>query len=371
MNISIDELLATIKDNTDGSICAFDTEATTFRKVIFDFAYGFFNISNGMQYGFKSYLNLDAIVDKELLLSISGWKKIKEAADNSYYGFFNILKNNDWFSNDFSEKEIETRMDLIYRDTLRKKVDTILNLQKQLSSSISYWETHNNYKRAEEFRTKRIQELLKAQQTEKLYLDLLKKEDNLTSDLPEETKIMLNNKALRQLYYSQTGQNNETQVNKNALKMEVKKILNNPLVQDWAWISQQFMKDLEANNTCYVTSYNLNADTLFIKNTNQAYNCNIIDMTKIIGFCSLKLYQNLRKNPEALLNLIGADSPQIIKEAILKTGKGSATLDIFTTVLGTNPNIQGERHTALYDTQLLVDALVNYLQKELNQNGSR
>lgn len=40
---------------------------------------------------------------------------------------------------------------------------------------------------------------------------------------------------------------------------------------------------------------------------------------------------------------------------------------MFTTVLGTNPNIQGERHTALYDTQLLADALVNFLQKELKQ----
>lgn len=367
MNVPIEELLVAIKDNNDGSICAFDTEATTFRKVIFDFAYGFFNIGSGAQYGFKSYLNLDAIVDKQLLLSISGWKKIKEAADNSYYGFFNTLKKNDWFSDDFSEAEIEARMDLIYRDTLRKKVDTILTLQEQLSSSISYWETHSNYKRAEEFRSKRTQELLKAQQTEKLYLDLLRKEDNLTSDLPEETKMMLNDKALRQLYYSQTGQNGEIQVDQNALKMEVRKILNNPLVQNWAWISQQFMNDLEANNTCYVTSYNLNADTLFIRNTNQAYGCNIIDMAKIVGFCSFRLYQNLRKNPENLLNLIGADAPQTVREAITKTGKGSTTLDMFTTVLGTNPNIQGERHTALYDTQLLADALVNFLQKELKQ----
>ena len=178
---------------------------------------------------------------------------------------------------------------------------------------------------------------------------------------------MLNDKALRQLYYSQTGQNGEIQVDQNALKMEVRKILNNPLVQDWAWISQQFMNDLEANNTCYVTSYNLNADTLFIRNTNQAYGCNIIDMAKIVGFCSFRLYQNLRKNPENLLNLIGADAPQTVREAITKTGKGSTTLDMFTTVLGTNPNIQGERHTALYDTQLLADALVNFLQKELKQ----
>ena len=220
MNVPIEELLAAIKNNSDGSICVFDTEATTFRKVIFDFAYGFFNISSGSQHGFKSYLNLDAIVDKQLLL------------DDSYYGFFNTLKKNDWFSDDFSEAEIEARMDLIYRDTLRKKVDTILNLQEQLSSSISYWETHSNYKRAEEFRSKRTQELLKAQQTEKLYLDLLRKEDNLTSDLPEETKVMLNEKALRQLYYSQTGQNGEIQADQKALKMEVKKILNNPLVQD-------------------------------------------------------------------------------------------------------------------------------------------
>ena len=367
MNIPIEELLVAIKDNNDGSICAFDTEATTFKKVIFDFAYGFFNIGSGSQYGFKSYLNLDAIVDKQLLLSISGWKKIKEAADDSYYSFFNTLKRNDWFADDFSETEIEARMDLIYRDTLRKKVDTILTLQEQLSSSISYWETHSNYKRAKEFRSKRMQELLKAQQTEKLYLDLLKKEDNLTSDLPEETKMMLNDKALRQLYYSQTGQNGEIQVNKNALKMEVRKILNNPLVQDWAWISKKFMNDLKANNTYYVTSYNLNADTLFIRNTNQAYGCNIIDMAKIVGFCSLRLYQNLRKNPENLLNLIGANAPQAVREAITKTGKGSTTLDMFTTVLGTNPNIQGERHTALYDTQLLIDALVNFLQKELKQ----
>ena len=39
MNVPIEELLVAIKDNSDGSICVFDTEATTFRKVIFDFAY--------------------------------------------------------------------------------------------------------------------------------------------------------------------------------------------------------------------------------------------------------------------------------------------------------------------------------------------
>ena len=48
MNVPIEELLVAIKDNNDGSICVFDTEATTFRKVIFDFAYGFFN-GHGVQ----------------------------------------------------------------------------------------------------------------------------------------------------------------------------------------------------------------------------------------------------------------------------------------------------------------------------------
>jgi hypothetical protein len=367
MNVPIEELLIAIKDNNDGAICVFDTEATTFRKVIFDFAYGFLQIGSGAQHNFKSYLNLDAIVDKQLLLSISGWKKIKDAAEKSYYGFFNTLKSHDWFSDDFSEEEIEQRMDMIYRDTLRKKVNTILSLKEQLNNSISYWETHSNYKRAEEFKSKRTQELLKAQQTEQLYINLLQKEENLTSDLPEETRMVLNDKALRQLYYSQVGQNGEIQVDKNALKMEVRNILNNPQVQDWAWISQQFMSDLESNNTCYVTSYNLNADTLFIKNTNQAYGCNIINMAAIVSFCSFRLYQNLRKNPENLLNLLGENAPETVRQAVTMTGKGSATLDMFTTVLGTNPNIQGERHTALYDTQLLADALANFLQKELKQ----
>ena len=63
MNVPIEELLIAIKDNNDGAICVFDIEATTFRKVIFDFAYGFLQIGSGAQHNFKSYLNLDAIVD--------------------------------------------------------------------------------------------------------------------------------------------------------------------------------------------------------------------------------------------------------------------------------------------------------------------
>ncbi len=104
---------------------------------------------------------------------------------------------------------------------------------------------------------------------------------------------------------------------------------------------------------------------MFINNTNNAFNCNIINMTKIAGFCSLNLYRNIRNNPDKILDLFGDIAPDFVTKAINMTGKGSATLDVFTTVFGTNPNIKGERHTALYDTQLLSNALVNYLQKEL------
>lgn len=377
-NTTIEDIILGMKNKVNGSVCLFDTEQTVVGQIVFDLAYGFIGLNSGRQKGFKSYLNLDAIANKPLMLTIASWGKIKEASEGSYYGFFNTLQRQGWFSDDFSTDQINDEMDIMYRKLTSQKLITMTKRRERESKTVNYWreKEQKGHKGSAQRLIDANVRYQSALETEGLYMELLNTEEKITSakiqGLNEEA---IRNKVIFKLYNLQY-KNKKLVIpgTTEELKRQAKELLQLPNLKDWKEISTLFLKDIMKYNTMFLTSYNLANDLRFIENTNRLTGVNLMnfsDSSAISQFCSYRMYQEMRKNPEEILNLFGDKEKSFVQQALEKTGKGSQTLDVFGSIFASPSFLskKGERHTAFYDTQLLANALVQYLNKELKIKG--
>ena len=143
-----------------------DPSRSSFKKLrIFDFAYGNLNPFSGEIQTPEGSLVYEGILHPKIIEQIIQWKKIKNASFDSYYGFFNLLVEHDWWSDRVISKqeitaEAREQFKLKAREKLYKLQTRVLpNLQK----SLRYWETvQPHHKYADKYKANRKDDIAKA-----------------------------------------------------------------------------------------------------------------------------------------------------------------------------------------------------------------
>lgn len=119
-------------------------QASSFKKLrIFDFAYGAFNPFSGVVGDVKSNLVYEGMLNPKVLEQIIEWKKIRHASFDSYYGLFNLLVQQDWWSDRVFPKEEVTEEAIVkFKQSARER---LYNVQTRLLPEqrriLEGWET--------------------------------------------------------------------------------------------------------------------------------------------------------------------------------------------------------------------------------------
>lgn len=119
-------------------------QASSFKKLrIFDFAYGAFNPFSGVVGDVKSNLVYEGMLNPKVLEQIIEWKKIRHASFDSYYGLFNLLVQQDWWSDRVFPKEEMTEEAIVkFKQSARER---LYNVQTRLLPEqrriLEGWET--------------------------------------------------------------------------------------------------------------------------------------------------------------------------------------------------------------------------------------
>jgi len=140
-----------------------------FKKLrIFDFAYGNLNPFSGEIQTPEGSLVYEGMLHPKIIEQIIQWKKIKNASFDSYYGFFNLLVEHDWWSDRVISKqeitaEAREQFKLKAREKLYKLQTRVLPEQQRV---LRYWETvRPHHKYADKYKADRkanIAKLVKA-----------------------------------------------------------------------------------------------------------------------------------------------------------------------------------------------------------------
>jgi hypothetical protein len=142
-----------------------DPTRSDFKKLrIFDFAYGSLNPFSGEIQTPEGSLVYEGMLHPKIIEQIIQWKKIKNASFDSYYGFFNLLVEHDWWSDRVISKqeitaEARERFKLKAREKLYKLQTRVL---PEMQRVLRVWETdRSHYKNADKYRADRKADIAK------------------------------------------------------------------------------------------------------------------------------------------------------------------------------------------------------------------
>jgi hypothetical protein len=139
--------------------------ASTFKKLrIFDFAYGSLNPFSGEIQEPQSNLVYEGMLHPEVIEQIIKWKKIKNASFDSYYGFFNLLVDHDWWSDRvISKQEITAEAMEKFRLSAREKLYKLqTRVLPEKHRVLKYWETvQPHHKNADKYKADRKADIAK------------------------------------------------------------------------------------------------------------------------------------------------------------------------------------------------------------------
>lgn len=238
------------------------------RLRIFDFAYGAFNPVSGEIGEITNNLIYEGMIHPEVIDQIINWKKIRYASFDSYYGLFNLLVQNDWWSDRvFPRDEISDEAVVKFKQETRER---LYNAQRRLLPEqkrvLRVWETERaHYKNASENIAKRKAEIKKIVQSIKDLTELLLAEEEVEGTIqsgglignPLYDKIM--GSVYMDLYKDQYERINWQ--GDLAFFKEVEKTMNVNFHQDiarWGDFITTFDNKLKNNkNLLGITAYNL------------------------------------------------------------------------------------------------------------------
>lgn len=156
---------------------------SSFKKLrIFDFAYGNLNPFSGEIQTPQGSLVYEGILHPKIIEQIIQWKKIKNASFDSYYGFFNLLVEHDWWSDRVISKqeitaEAREQFKLKAREKLYKLQTRVL---PEMQRVLRVWETdRSHYKNADKYKADRKADIAKLVEAIKDLTEWIAKDDEL------------------------------------------------------------------------------------------------------------------------------------------------------------------------------------------------
>lgn len=142
-----------------------DPSRSDFKELrIFDFAYGNLNPFTGEIQEAQGNLVYEGMLHPKIIEQIIQWKKIKNASFDSYYGFFNLLVDHDWWSDRvISKQEVTAEAREEFKRNAREKLYELqTRILPEKQRVLKVWETtKSHYKNANKYKADRKADIAK------------------------------------------------------------------------------------------------------------------------------------------------------------------------------------------------------------------
>lgn len=391
IDIELPQLLADLKLDNRTEVVVLDTESAVGSQRIFDFAYSVIDPFKKIKGDAKGTLVYEALKDDYLISVISKWKKVKDAANDDTYGFYNRLVEMGWYSQEFSTPDLERAA----LDVVRTKAETKYVKQKAILKDLewrqSWWEPESG-RRPHKWVSgdASIQSLSEARERTEKARDVLNTlrvfvETGENLDQVMKQRLLGKNNTLasiKQSIYYTLYEQEKKDISKKEMRADLQLFQSMQLKQPvlpWHTIISSFDNDVSKRDILAVTAYNIAADKGFIKKTSNAYGApgyaNVLD--KYQQICLQNMYKRLTEIPaKDIYNMLKKNDRQAIgkgyEEALSSSSRSGAAVS-FDIAYRTEMNIQEfeTRHTAADDVNDEAEFLEKVVQKYLAEHLGR
>lgn len=340
-------------DESKKSIAMVDVEtnnpsASKFKKLrIFDFAYGMVNPFDGQITGVESNLVYEGMINPEVIEQTIEWNKIKNASFNSYYGVFNLLREQDWWSERIASREEISQETVVgaFQRTATEKLYKIQNKhlpeQKRI---LKVWETtQSTWKTANKYRAERTADIAKMEVAIKDLENWLQDTNNLNT-LIQSGNFLGNptyDSIMRSVYTSlYTEQYERASMQDFRLDQKTFRQIEQKMnvsfshnIKRWGDTIYQFDNDLKNNKDLLaITAYNISHERNAIKQMNRDFgissDMNVLDGERYRSICMQNMMGLLtKKESEDIIKGLNSYDPNFFIEGVAESLRNTGKLE--------------------------------------------
>lgn len=340
-------------DESKKSIAMVDVEtnnpsASKFKKLrIFDFAYGMVNPFDGQITGVESNLVYEGMINPEVIEQTIEWNKIKNASFNSYYGVFNLLREQDWWSERIASREEISQETVVgaFQRTATEKLYKIQNEhlpeQKRI---LKVWETtQSTWKTANKYRAERTADIAKMEVAIKDLENWLQDTNNLNT-LIQSGNFLGNptyDSIMRSVYTSlYTEQYERASMQDFRLDQKTFRQIEQKMnvsfshnIKRWGDTIYQFDNDLKNNKDLLaITAYNISHERNAIKQMNRDFgissDMNVLDGERYRSICMQNMMGLLtKKESEDIIKGLNSYDPNFFIEGVAESLRNTGKLE--------------------------------------------